>query len=290
VRALDACATGNDLAVVAGAGTGKSSTLVMMAEATRARGLHMAFNRAARDDAQRRFGPNVECRTAHSLAFSAVGRTYRSRLEAARIPTSRTAQLLGIKGDLDVNGSRITRFHQARLAMNMVRRFCYSNDPEPMARHMEPVNGLDPGSANEVAALMLAYARRAWDDLCAPAGSLRFEHDHYMKMWALISRVLPGDFIMLDEAQDTNPVLEAIFLAQDVQRISQLAGYLLLDYPNQYGIRKVGLYLARQGAIIDWVVPEFLDLLGATATLPTLRRKLHWFLSSCRKAPSSSMT
>lgn len=219
MRALDACATGNDLAVVAGAGTGKTSTLVMMAEATRARGLYMAFNRAARDDAQRRFGPNVECRTAHSLAFSAVGRTYRSRLEAARIPTSRTAQLLGIKGDLDVNGSRITRFHQARLAMNMVRRFCYSNDPEPMARHMEPVNGLDPGSANEVAALMLAYARRAWDDLRAPAGSLRFEHDHYMKMWALISPVLPGDFIMLDEAQDTNPVLEAIFLAQDVQRI-----------------------------------------------------------------------
>jgi superfamily I DNA/RNA helicase len=135
VRALDACATGNDLAVVAGAGTGKTSTLVMMAEATRARGLYMAFNRAARADAKRRFGPNVECRTAHSLAFSAVGGTYRSRLEAARIPTSRTAQLLGIKGDLDVNGSRITRFHQARLAMNMVRRFCYSSDPEPMARH-----------------------------------------------------------------------------------------------------------------------------------------------------------
>ncbi len=219
MRALDACASGNDLAVVAGAGTGKTSTLVMMAEATRARGLYMAFNRAARDDARRRFGPNVECRTAHSLAFAAVGRKYRSRLEAARIPTSRTAQLLGIKGDLDVNGSRITRFHQARLAMNMVRRFCYSNDPEPMARHMEPVNGLDPGSANEVAALMLAYARRAWDDLRQPAGSLRFEHDHYMKMWALMSPVLPGDFIMLDEAQDTNPVLEAIFLAQDVQRI-----------------------------------------------------------------------
>ena len=65
--------------------------------------------------------------------------------------------------------------------------------------------------------------------------------------------------------------------------VSQLAGYLLLDSPSEYGIRKVGLYLARQGAIIDWVVPEFLDLLGATATLPTLRRKLDWFLSSCRK-------
>ena len=219
MRARDAFTSGDDLAVVAGAGTGKTSTLVMMATATRARGLYMAFNRAARIDAQRRFGPNVECRTAHSLAFAAVGRAYQSRLAAARIPTARTAQLLGIKDDLDVNGSRITRFHQARLAMNMVRRFCYSNDPEPMARHMEPVNGLDLGAANQVAALVLPYARRAWDDLRAPTGRLRFEHDHYMKMWAQTDPVLPGEFIMLDEAQDTNPVLEAIFLAQSVQRI-----------------------------------------------------------------------
>jgi hypothetical protein len=205
--------------VVAGAGTGKTSTLVMMGAVTRARGLYMAFNRAASDDARRRFGPNVECRTAHSLAFAAVGRAYRDRLNAARIPTSQTAELLGIRRDLDVDGFRISRFHQARLTMNMIRRFCYSIDPEPMARHMEPVNGLDPGAANEVAAVMLRYALRAWDDLRTRGGRLRFEHDHYMKMWALTGPVLPGEFIMLDEAQDTNPVLEEIFLAQSVQRV-----------------------------------------------------------------------
>jgi cation transport regulator ChaB len=205
--------------VVAGAGTGKTSTLVMMAAATRARGLYMAFNRAASDDARSRFGPNVECRTAHSIAFAAVGREYRDRLNSARIPTGQTAELLGIRRDLDVSGFRVTRFHQARLAMNMVRRFCYTNDPEPMARHMEPVNGLDPVAANQVAEVMLRYARRAWDDLRSHEGRLRFEHDHYLKMWALTGPVLPGEFIMLDEAQDTNPVLEAIFLAQSVQRV-----------------------------------------------------------------------
>jgi len=65
--------------------------------------------------------------------------------------------------------------------------------------------------------------------------------------------------------------------------VSQLAGYLLLDYPNEHGIREVGLYLSRQGAIISWTVPEFLDLLGAAAKLPTLRQKLRWFLASYRK-------
>ncbi|MGH3299315.1 MAG: hypothetical protein ACRDP7_46750 [Trebonia sp.] len=64
--------------------------------------------------------------------------------------------------------------------------------------------------------------------------------------------------------------------------VSQLAGYLLLDYPNAHGIREVGLYLSRQGAVISWTVPEFLDLLGATAKLPTLRQKLRLFLASCR--------
>jgi hypothetical protein len=65
--------------------------------------------------------------------------------------------------------------------------------------------------------------------------------------------------------------------------VNQLAGYLLLDYPNEHRIREVGLYLSRQGSVISWTVPEFLDLLGATAKLPTLRQKLRWSLASYRK-------
>lgn len=53
--------------------------------------------------------------------------------------------------------------------------------------------------------------------------------------------------------------------------IYQLAGYLLLDYSNQHGIEKVGLYLSRQGALIDWSVTDFLGLLGARLALPALR-------------------
>jgi hypothetical protein len=73
-RARDAFAADGDLAVVAGAGTGKTSTLILMAAATRRRGLYLAFNRATAADAIRRFGANVDCRTAHSLAFAATGR------------------------------------------------------------------------------------------------------------------------------------------------------------------------------------------------------------------------
>ena len=220
LAARDLFVAGNELALVAGAGTGKTSTLVLMAGATRRRGLYVAFNRTTAEDARRRFGANVDCRTAHSLAYKAVGREYQARLSAsARIPAKETARLLGIHQDLWVSSRPITRSHQARLVMGMVRRFCYSTDRQVMARHLEPVNGLSPQEQDYAARALLPYAAKAWDDICSRNGRLRFEHDHYLKMWALTGPVLAGDFILLDEAQDTNPVLEEVFLAQSAQRV-----------------------------------------------------------------------
>ncbi|MER7848318.1 UvrD-helicase domain-containing protein [Kitasatospora sp. NPDC096077] len=211
---------GRDLALVAGAGTGKTSTLMLMGSATKRRGLYISFNRAIADDARGRFGRNVECRTAHSLAFKAVGRNYGPRLEAsARIPAKQTARLLGITSDLMVNGTKITIAHQARLVMGMVRRFCYTTDRQVMARHMERLNGLNVEGQDFAARTLLPYAVRAWEDIQAYEGRLRFEHDFYMKMWAMGAPVLPADFVLLDEAQDTNPVLEEVFLNQPAQRI-----------------------------------------------------------------------
>ncbi|MFE2675720.1 UvrD-helicase domain-containing protein [Streptomyces hygroscopicus] len=218
--AREVFASGRDLALVAGAGTGKTSTLILMGAATRKRGLYVAFNRAIADDARGRFGSNVECRTAHSLAFRAVGHHYRERLDAsARIPAKHTARLLGITRDLDVGSRQIKVTHAARLVMGMVRKFCYTTDRQVMARHMEPVNGLDGPGQDYLARTLLPYAHRAWEDICSPAGRLRFEHDHYMKLWTMTSPRLGADFVLLDEAQDTNPVLEEVFLAQDAQRV-----------------------------------------------------------------------
>ena len=45
-------------------------------------------------------------------------------------------------------------------------------------------------------------------------GAVRFDHDHYLKIWALSQPKINADFLLLDEAQDTNPVVEQIFLSQ----------------------------------------------------------------------------
>jgi hypothetical protein len=66
--------------------------------------------------------------------------------------------------------------------------------------------------------------------------------------------------------------------------INQIAGYLLLDYDDEFGISRVGLYLSRQGAGIAWDVPKFLELLGAHESLPELRGQLRAHLRASRAA------
>ena len=68
-QALAYFQTGKSLAIQAGAGTGKTATLAMMARATKRSGQYLAFNKKLVEDSAGRFPSNVGCRTAHSLAF-----------------------------------------------------------------------------------------------------------------------------------------------------------------------------------------------------------------------------
>ncbi|EHP6639173.1 AAA family ATPase, partial [Salmonella enterica subsp. enterica serovar Schwarzengrund] len=75
---------GNHLVVNAFAGTGKTSTLVNYAEANpESKMLYLAYNRAVRDEAERKFPYNVECKTSHQLAWARFGRHFRDRLTAS---------------------------------------------------------------------------------------------------------------------------------------------------------------------------------------------------------------
>lgn len=61
----------------------------------------------------------------------------------------------------------------------------------------------------------MPFVEKAWKDLQNPEdGAVRFDHDHYLKLWALTEPKIEADFLLLDEAQDTNPVLEQVFAAQ----------------------------------------------------------------------------
>ncbi len=214
---IDAARSGLELVVQAGAGTGKTATLRMVAEHALPgeKITYIAYNKAIAKEAAASFPEHVQCRTAHSLAHQVVGHKYRHRLSGPRQTARRAAELLGTSW-LDLGREvHVTPAQIARVAVETVMRFCHSADEEIRHKHVPPQNGIVADDHNALAQTVLPYARRAWADLQDPDGMLRFEHDHYLKMWALTRPVLQSAVVMLDEAQDSNPVVARVVQDQD---------------------------------------------------------------------------
>jgi hypothetical protein len=217
--ALDAFATGKDMVLEAGAGTGKTSTLKLMAESTDRRGLYLAYNKAIQKEAEGSFPSNVNCRTAHSLAYAAVGKNFRSRLNGARVTSRQQVEALGIPYmGFAVGEIQIAPWQVASLVMQGVARFCNSADEEITKFHMPRLDGAEEVQA-DLDSFLLPFAKKAWADLQKPAGKMRFTHDHYLKIWALTKPKINVGFILFDEAQDANPVIAGVVADQDCQKV-----------------------------------------------------------------------
>ncbi|WP_055567762.1 UvrD-helicase domain-containing protein [Streptomyces atriruber] len=214
--AADAFSNGEHLSLQAGAGTGKTSTLALLAHSTGRHGRYLAYNRAIAADARTRFPDTVACKTAHGLAFAAVGHRYTRRLNAPRRPAWLTGQALGLTKPLRIGTREVSQRALSNAALRTVARYCHTADTTLTKHHVPRLRGLeDPGHHAELADHLVPFAQRAWIDLQHfDDSAVRFEHDHYLKIWALTRPRIDAEFLLLDEAQDTNPVVEQIFLAQ----------------------------------------------------------------------------
>lgn len=272
---IGAFGTGDPVTIVAAAGSGKTTSLRMLAQAAGTRrGLYVAYNRAIADDASQSFPSGTLCKTAHALAYRAIGAQYRDRLHGPRVPATEAARILKINEALRAGDHMIQPKHAARLAQEAVQRFCHSAEDEVQPWHVPAVVGLEGvPERNAVRSYILPYARKVWDDLRQTAGQLRFTHDVYLKIWGLSRPQLPYDFILFDEAQDANPVVLAVVRAQESAQL------VAVGDPNQaiYGWRgavdamdqfKGGarLYLSKSfrfGPAIAGEANKWLDILGA---------------------------
>lgn len=63
--------------------------------------------------------------------------------------------------------------------------------------------GADAGAAAQI----LPHARQLWRETQDPASPHRYTHDYYLKAWAFAEPKRKADFVLLDEAQDSNPVV-----------------------------------------------------------------------------------
>lgn len=247
-RAVELFGTGRSLAIQAGAGTGKTSTLILAAQSRpRARGQYVAFNRAIVMESKSKMPHGVAANTAHSLAFRAVGRNYAHRLEGRRMRSQELANRLGTEAVWFDVGDGVRKGLQpgylASLALRSVTRFCQTADPEPAHDHVPYVNGIDMPTAdgrrgmannNALRQMLLPAVRKAWADLSDPQGDLPFKHEHYLKAWQLSGPRIGADYILFDEAQDANPVMldavsqqehaQLVFVGDSQQQIYEFTG------------------------------------------------------------------
>jgi superfamily I DNA/RNA helicase len=220
--ALDAFATGEDVVIEAAAGTGKTTTLRLLAESTDESGIYVVYNKAAQTDAAASFPSNVQVRTAHSLAFGTVKNSKKgglmSRLNGNRLPSKACVDILGIPAGFQADEEHfIPDWIVSRSALDAVGRFCNSADDEITEYHVPKIDGLEDQRSYKQ--YVVPFAKKAWEDLNDLAGKLQFKHDHYLKIWALSRPTLRCDFVMLDEAQDANPVIARVVEEQEMQKV-----------------------------------------------------------------------
>ena len=232
-HAVDMFRSGQNTVIEALAGTGKTSTLQFIANSAgrRSRGLYVAFNKAIATEAGRKFaGTGVVSKTMHSLAFAEFGAPMRHRLNDRRtMRWNEKAKHLGITSKMmfpsghgaAVGGLPIqTLVKMTSEALTAFMRSAEDEITEEMVPWGPDLIGLNDDLTGEVRAAIVGYARTYWEDLIDPDGQLRYDHDAYFKQWALSRPTLPYDYIMLDEAQDSDPITVQVLMNQDVQVVT----------------------------------------------------------------------
>jgi hypothetical protein len=232
VECLQRFKTGQSLRITAAAGSGKTSTLEYLAANSLDRKiLYIAFNKTVQVEAEARFPRNVTAKTAHSLAHAQFGRALQHRLgNQGRVSPQQASRILGQSGPFvvapearDEKDGGIT--HQAivlspaamaSLALATMRRYMRSAAERVEPRHFSAPEGTEhaPGLP-ALRTRIVELAQLAWEDVSSPDGVLRCEHDVYLKLWAMSRpRLSKWDVLMIDEAQDTDPLLAHVIAEQ----------------------------------------------------------------------------
>ena len=212
--------TRQNVRINAFAGTGKTTTLQAMAESRKDRGIYLAFNRAIADNAGNKFPRNVRCQTVHSLAFAfARGQLKREDKLTDTVNCNLILRALQIQPyeftDIQFNKGQI-----AAMVANVLKQFFHSGDYDITSQHFQSSGILSFINKDELGTFVssiIEHARTLWLRMITPSDPLPLGHDGYLKYWALCRPKIEADFILLDEAQDTNPVVLEVLKQQSSQ-------------------------------------------------------------------------
>jgi F-box protein 18 (helicase) len=202
------CIVGQNLRILAFAGTGKTKTLLEYTNArVTTRFLYLAFNRSVATEAVEKFGRHVECRTLHSLAFGAIGWQY-----------TRVKDKFAENGFDYLNIAKVLRITPhgvglifVKLIVTTVLNYLQSTDESLLDCHMshEFVDAcVSAGMAKHI--LKIDCVRHAKEIVKRMNDvndtSVPMIHDGYLKLYQLSypDWSQKWNCILIDEAQDTS--------------------------------------------------------------------------------------
>lgn len=223
-----------DVSANAYAGTGKTTMLIGYAERRRRmRGLYLAFNRGIADEAQRKFGSHVQAKTSHSIAFASQGRKFAKKLGNTRAKD--VADFLRSKMSLP-GSTPDEEYGFSQLAMNRVKDFFADGSMEgEITDEGTPESYLLPNGIQVDGLAVAKAARVLWAGMQdADNFGIKMPHDGYLKLYVLSDPDLSNfDYILLDEAQDSNSALLTL-----IQRQTKVRRVLVGDrYQGIYSFR-----------------------------------------------------
>ncbi len=234
---LEQVRSGYDVKIEAGAGTGKTTTMEMVAAAlpSSSRGLYLAFNKSLQLAAQARMPEPVRCKTVHALAYRDTGILFKTRLQQ-RLNGRMVAENILHNATLQVGDLKILPATAGNILLSIVERYCQSAEAEIGAQHLtaDAILEILPAALAESAAQDAHFlariqaqvfdqlaepVSRLWLAMSDPFGTLPTTHDAYLKIWCLENHHLPFDFLLFDEGQDANAVILDLVAAQSLQKI-----------------------------------------------------------------------
>jgi hypothetical protein len=214
--------SGENLKVTAFAGAGKTSTLAEMANVRNGRGLYLAFNRAIADEATNEFPKGVDCRTTHSVALRAIRDSYKYSKSKLfdKIGAKQLAKVLELGRISITDAMTLNDVQQAYLFLSTIRRFCQSGDREIAINHVNfcgQLLGLEEEDKLSIGSWVAKQSSEIWKRMHNASDEIPLGHDGCLKLWSLTNPTLDHEFILLDEAQDTNPAVMSVLENQQSQ-------------------------------------------------------------------------
>lgn len=203
--------------------THNTSTLKLMANSDDRSGCYLCFNRSIAEEAKKKFPSSVRVSTQHGLAYTPIlRRGYAKEKLTERMSGHWLAEKMNFQ-ERDLYDMKITPRGWGFWVLKTIEHWCGSG--RDVLSHTDCIfdGKLATLADSTQIALKKDIARdalRVWEEMIDKSGRLPLGFSGYLKLWALSKPQIDSDYVLLDEAQDTNGVIMEVVRNQRAQLIT----------------------------------------------------------------------